>query len=96
MTENQQAIFMADIFSQVLTSLSDAFGTIISNNLNKIMKFLAGVTIVLTIPMIVVGFYGMNLTLPGENLPLAFWGVCALCAGVMLAVSVLFAKKHWF
>lgn len=96
MTENQQAIFMADIFSQVLSSLSDAFGAIISNKLNKIMKFLAGVTIVLTIPMIVAGFYGMNTALPGAHLRLAFWGICALCLGVMVAVSVLFAKKHWF
>jgi magnesium transporter len=96
MTENQQAIFMADIFGQVLSSLSDAFGSIISNSLNKTMKFLAGVTIVLTIPMVVAGFYGMNMALPGAGLPLAFWGICALCAGMMLAVSVLFAKKHWF
>ncbi len=96
MTENQQAIFMADILSQVLASLSDAFGTIISNNLNKIMKFLAGVTIILTIPMIVVGAYGMNVALPGASSPLIFWGLCIFCAVVMLVVGVVFAKKNWF
>ncbi|UQZ88643.1 hypothetical protein C4J81_05240 [Deltaproteobacteria bacterium Smac51] len=96
MTENQQAIFMADIFGQVLSTLSDAFGTIISNNLNKIMKFLAGVTIVLTIPMIVAGFYGMNVQLPGASPHTAFWAICVFCLALMLLVSLLFSKKDWF
>ncbi len=96
MTESQQAIFMADIFGQVLASLSDAFGSIISNNLNKTMKFLAGVTIILTIPMIIVGAYGMNVALPGGSSTLAFWGLCAFCLVLMLAAGFLFAKKKWF
>ncbi len=96
MTENQEAIFMADIFSQVLASLSDAFGSIISNNLNKTMKFLAGVTIVLMLPTLVAGLYGMNVPLPGAEYRGAFLMVCALCLALVLAVSLLFAKKKWF
>jgi len=96
LTENQQAIFMAEIFGQVLASMSDAFGSIISNNLNTTMKFLAGVTIVLMLPTIIAGLYGMNVELPGAELKGAFLMLGGLCLGLMLAVSILFAKKKWF
>lgn len=96
LTESQQAVFMAEIFGQVLASMSDAFGSIISNNLNKIMKFLAGVTIVLMLPAVITGLYGMNVALPGAEMNWAFPLLCAVCLGLMLAVSVLFAKKKWF
>lgn len=96
LTECQQAVFMADIFGQVLSSLSNAFGSIISNNLNKTMKFLAGVTIVLTIPTMIGGLYGMNMALPGSEAEGAFWVLAAVCLGLMLTVSILFAKKKWF
>ncbi|MDR1044105.1 MAG: magnesium transporter CorA family protein [Candidatus Adiutrix sp.] len=95
-TENQQAVFMAEIFGQTLSSMSDAFGSIISNNLNKIMKFMAGVTIVLMVPGIIAGLYGMNVDLPLAGQPGVFWLLLGLCLGLMLAVSVLFAKKNWF
>ena len=95
-TENQQAIFMAEIFSQVLGSMSDAFGSIISNNLNKTMKFLAGVTIVLMLPTIIAGLYGMNVSLPWAERPDAFRLLGVLCLALMLLVSILFAKKKWF
>ncbi len=96
LTENQQAVFMTEIFGQVLSSMGDAFGSVISNNLNKIMKFLAGVTIVLMLPTIIAGLYGMNVALPGAELKSAFAILCGLCLGLMLLVSVLFAKKKWF
>ncbi len=95
-TENQQAVFMAEIFGQVLASMSDAFGSIIANNLNATMKFLAGVTIVLMLPTIIAGLYGMNVALPVAEIEGAFWGLCGLSAGLMLAVSLLFIKKKWF
>ena len=96
MIENQQAIFMAEIFGQTLASMSDAFGSIISNNLNKTMKFLAGVTIVVMLPTLITGLYGMNVGLPGSGAEEAFVILCALCLVMMLAVSILFAKKKWF
>ena len=61
--ENRQAIEMASIYSSILTSTIEVFGTIISNNLNIIMKFLAGFTIVLAIPTIISSFMGMNVPL---------------------------------
>jgi len=96
MIETQQAVFTADIFGQVLSSLSDAFGSIISNNLNKIMKFLTGVTIVLMLPTLVSGLYGMNVELPGSNYSGAFWMLCGFCLALVLSVSFMFAKKKWF
>ena len=94
--ENQQAVFMAEIFGQVLSSMSEAFGSIISNNLNKTMKFMAGVTIVLTVPMIISGLFGMNVKLPGTEAGWAFSALCGLALMGMAAVSILFAKKKWF
>lgn len=96
MTESQQAVFMAEIFNQVLSSMSDAFGSIISNNLNKIMKFMASVTIVLTIPAIIGALFGMNVELPGTSSSHSFWALAAACAALMLVVSFWFAKKKWF
>lgn len=61
--ENKQAIEMASIYSEILTSTINVFGTIISNNLNGIMKFLAGFTIVISIPTMVASFMGMNVPL---------------------------------
>lgn len=61
--ENKQAIEMASIYSEILTSTINVFGTIISNNLNAIMKFLAGFTIVISIPTMVASFMGMNVPL---------------------------------
>lgn len=94
--ETQQAVFTADIFNQVLASMSDAFGSVISNNLNAIMKFLAGVTIVLMLPTIIAGIYGMNVELPGQGGRGAFWLLLGLCLALMLIVSLFFSRKKWF
>ena len=61
--ENKQAIEMATIYREILTSMTDTYATIISNNLNDIMKFLAGITIVFSIPTMVASFMGMNVYL---------------------------------
>lgn len=65
--ENRQAIEMANIYSQITMGLVDAFGSIISNNLNEVMKFLASLTIILSIPTMIYSFYGMNVELPFAN-----------------------------
>jgi magnesium transporter len=95
LTENQQAIYMIDIFSQVLGSMSDAFGTIISNNLNKVVKFLTGITIILMLPACIVGAYGMNVSLPMERHPLAFWLVIAVCLASCGILWLFFRRKKW-
>ncbi len=65
--ENRQAIEMTNIASNILSSMMDAFASIISNNLNVVMKFLASVTILLSIPTIITSYYGMNVILPLAN-----------------------------
>ncbi|MDL2266936.1 magnesium transporter CorA family protein [Desulfovibrio sp. OttesenSCG-928-G15] len=93
--ENKQATDMAEIFSQVIGSISDAFASIISNNLNKVMKLLTGLTIVFMIPTIIGGIYGMNVSLPMENEPYAFVGLCGICVTLSIAVFWFLRKKHW-
>lgn len=58
--ENRQAIEMATIYGDVLAGTMDAFASVISNNLNIVMKLLAAITILLTVPQIIAGFFGMN------------------------------------
>ena len=90
-TENLQAIHMTKIYTNILSGMMDAFASIISNNLNVVMKFLTTVTIVLMIPNLVFSFYGMNVKLPfqeseaGVLTTLAVAGI-ATAAGVWLLV----------
>jgi magnesium transporter len=93
--EIQQAIDMAEIYGQVLGSLGDAFGNIINNNLNKIMKFLTGVTIILMLPTLIVGAYGMNMELPMAHLSKAFWFIALLCLITSGSVWLFFWRKKW-
>ena len=61
--ENKQAIEMSGIYRDILSSITDTYATIVSNNLNIVMKFLAGATIVLSIPTMIYSFLGMNVPL---------------------------------
>jgi magnesium transporter len=96
LTENQQAIQTTNITTEILSSMMDAFASIISNNLNGVMKVLAALTIILNLPAIVAAFYGMNVTLPGEQHPLAFIGVFGLAIGLTAVATFIFYKRDWF
>ncbi|MDR2076428.1 MAG: magnesium transporter CorA family protein [Desulfovibrio sp.] len=93
--ENRQASDMAEVFIQVIGSVSDAFGAIVSNNLNKVMKLLTGLTLLFMIPTTVAAIYGMNVILPFQENPGAFAFICLFCAGLSGLLSWLFWKKHW-
>ena len=69
--EIRQAIEMAGIYSSILAGTMVAYASVVSNNLNIIMKVLTVITIIMTIPNIIFGFYGMNIT--GNDLPFAYW-----------------------
>ncbi|WP_374722873.1 magnesium transporter CorA family protein, partial [Peribacillus tepidiphilus] len=69
MVENTQAIEMAETYSSILSGMMDAFASIISNNLNIVMKFLTSITIILALPTMVASFYGMNVDLPFQHSP---------------------------
>ena len=94
-TEIAQAIEMSSISSGILGDLMDAFASIISNNLNVVMKFLASVTIVLALPTMVASVYGMNVALPLGAHPHAFWIVLGASMVVALMVVVVFYRKDW-
>lgn len=96
LTENQQAIEMVAIAENILSSTMDAFASIISNNLNVVMKFLASVTIVLSIPTIITGFFGMNVTIPFADARWAYIAILALLVIVCLLVVWIFNRKNWF
>jgi magnesium transporter len=94
--DNQQALEVSEMYSNILNGTMDAFASIISNNLNEIMKRLTSVTIILSIPMLIASFYGMNVRLPGEGHPYAFvfvFGLCILCSGI---IAYFFIRKRWF
>ena len=90
--EIKQAIEMSSIYLNILSGTMDAFASVISNNLNIVMKVLASITIVISIPNIIAGFYGMNV----EGLPLAqfFWFPIVLAVALMGVVSWILHKKN--
>ena len=96
LTENQQAIQMTSINTEILSSMMGAFASVISNNLNGVMKALAALTIIFNVPTIVASFYGMNVYLPGESHPLAYLGVIGLALMLTALATVFFYKRNWF
>ena len=96
LTENQQAIQMTNISTEILASMMDAFASIISNNLNGVMKALAALTIILNLPSIVAAFYGMNVSLPGEGSPFAFLAVIGVAVAMTAIATFIFYKRDWF
>lgn len=96
LTENQQAIQMTSINAEILSSMMDAFASIISNNLNVVMKVLAALTIILNMPVIVASFYGMNVHLPGESHPFAFLSLIGISLGLGALATFIFYKRNWF
>lgn len=95
LTENQQAIEMTNITSNILSSMMDAFASIISNNLNTVMKFLASITIVLSLPTLVASFFGMNVHLPLELHPNAFIYIILISILISLVVVYIFWRRDW-
>src|SRR5512139_1520112 len=96
LTENQQAIQMTSINTEILSSMMDAFASIISNNLNGVMKVLAALTIILNLPAIVAAFYGMNVNLPGDELQHAFLLVVGIAIALTAIATFIFYKRDWF
>ena len=90
--EVRQAIEMANIYSSIISGMMDAFASVISNNLNVIMKVLTSITVLLTVPNIIFGFYGMNIT---AGLPLdQFWWIPLILAVVTLSIVAIILKRH--
>ncbi len=95
MIENKQAIEMANIYREILTSMTDTYATIISNNLNDVMKFLAGITIVFSIPTMVASFIGMNVPLGKIGTSsLSFILIIAFSFVLSIIIALILKKKN--
>lgn len=95
--ENKQAIEMANIYSGNLNVTTEAVASVISNNLNIVMKLLTTITLVMSIPTMVASFYGMNvLGIPFAQHPQGFWVVIGFTLVLSLVVTLIFSKKDLF
>lgn len=94
--ETKQALEMANVYSDIQTGMMDAFASIISNNLNVIMKQLTVVTIVLMIPNLVAGLFGMNVPNMFQNSPFAFGYIIAISIILSLVGIFMFRRRNWF
>ena len=92
-TENKQAMEMAKIYSDILNGTMDAYASIISNNLNGVMKFLTSITIVLAVPTMISSFWGMNLGLPFQNNAFGFIIMISISIILTLLVTWWLKKK---
>ncbi len=93
--ENRQASEMAKIYTDILTGMMDAFTSVISNNLNRVMKLLTSLTIILSIPTIVAAFFGMNVKLPFASYQHAFTLTIVIAFVISVAFAVVFWKKRY-
>ncbi len=95
--EHKQAIEMTHIYSNILSGTMDAFASVISNNLNIVMKLLAAITIVMAIPNMVSGLFGMNMDyMPLVHNPQGFGIVIGIIVGLSLAAIAILYKKDMF
>ena len=91
-----QALEMANIYTNILSSTLDAFASIIANNQNVVLKRLAGITIILQFPVLVASIYGMNVPIPYDDSPHAFYIPIILALIISVTMAWYFVKKKWF
>jgi magnesium transporter len=94
--DNSQALEMANIYTNILSSTLDAFASIIANNQNEVLKRLSVITIVLTFPVLVASIYGMNVPIPYQHSANAFWIPILFSLGISLIIGWFFLRKKIF
>lgn len=91
--ENKQAIEMTSIYRDIMTGTRELMSSVISNRLNNVMKYLAAITIVMAIPTIIGGLFGMNVPVPLTNAPFGFVAIC-LSTLLICVVTMIVLKKR--
>ncbi len=92
--ENKQAIEMCTIYRDILSGTMDAFASVISNNLNIVMKLLASITIIIAVPTLFASLWGMNVDVPFINMQGGFWAVLGISTVVTgFSTWILWKKK---
>ena len=94
--ENKQAVEMAETYSNISSSMMDAFASIISNNLNMVMKFLASITIILALPTMLASFFGMNVKIPFQTSDYGFGIVVGMSVVLCFGGVIFLMKKDMF
>ena len=94
--ENKQALEMVEMHRNILENMMDAFASIISNNLNIVMKFLTSIAIIFAIPTMFSSFWGMNVAVPFANNEFGFLIVSVISLIAAIAAAIFFARKGMF
>ena len=87
---------MAKIYSNILSGMTDTSSSLISNNLNTVMKLLTSITLILMLPTLVASIYGMNITLPFQTSPYAFLITMAISVVLAIIGVIILWKKKLF
>jgi magnesium transporter len=95
LTENEQAIEMANVYSNILSGMMDAFASVISNNLNVVMKRLTTISLILMIPTLIASLYGMNVHLPFMASRFAFAGIMGSSIILSVVIAFIFRKQKF-
>ena len=91
--ENRQAMEMAATYSEILNGMTDIFGTVVSNNLNNVMKLLTSITLILSIPTLIASIMGMNVTFPFNTGEVGFYAIVGITAVITIIVTIWLNKK---
>ncbi|MFT3844012.1 MAG: magnesium transporter CorA family protein [Lacibacter sp.] len=94
--DTSQALEMANIYTNILSSTLDAFASIISNNQNQTMKRLTSITIMMQLPTLVASIYGMNVPIPGAETKFAFYFPIIISLILSLLIGFYFMRKKLF
>jgi magnesium transporter len=93
--ENSQCYEQALIYSNILASMMDARVSIVSNNLNWLMKTLTIITIAIQLPTLVVSIFSMNVSFPGKEWPWMFWAIVAAATLSVASLRIVWLWKKW-
>ena len=91
--ENRQAMEMAATYSEILNGMTDIFGTVVSNNLNNVMKLLTSITLIISIPTLIASIMGMNVEFPFNTGVYGFYGVLGITSVITVIVAIWLNKK---
>lgn len=91
--ENRQAIEMIETYSEILNGIIEIFGTMVSNNLNNVMKILTSITLIIAVPTLITSFMGMNVNFPFDTGIMGFFGILGVCIVTTLICSLILNRK---
>ena len=94
--ENKQAIEMTQIYRDIIKGTRELMSTVINNRLNNAMKYLAAITIVMSIPTIISGLWGMNVSgkwMPLSNTPFGFGILCMVTLAICIVAMIILKRR---